>query len=168
MGPRLVLNLQHTVDELWTHIHSCQSATEQRRTHIIALVAEGKPPKEVQRVVECSDVTYAKTIRLYNEGGLTALSDKRQQNKGAKPLLSDTELLTLIQAVKNDYQQGIIWNANRMHTFLEELLGREVHVRRAFELLHVVGLGRSRKVTDHQIAYRKRLEKIGASPIEMN
>lgn len=168
MGPRLVLNLQHAIDELWAHVHSCQSSTEQRRTRIIALVAEGKPPKEVQRLVECSDVTYAKTIRLYNKGGLGALGDKRQQNKGAKPLLNDSELLTLIQAVKADYQQGVIWNASRMHTFLEELLGREIHVRRAFELLHVVGLGRSRKITDHQMAYRKRLEGLGVTPIEMS
>ncbi|UQN08199.1 helix-turn-helix domain-containing protein [Deinococcus sp. QL22] len=130
----------HTTGELWTHERSCRCAVEQRRTQAIALLSEGFSPHEIQRLTRLSAPVYANVVHAYNQHGLAGLRDRRQHNRGRPPRLSDQQLELLMQTIRHDQDQGILWNAPKVQAYAADVLGEQLHRRRCYELLEVMGL----------------------------
>ena len=84
--------------------------------------------------------------------------------------------MLLVQTVRHDYEQGILWDAQKMQRFVEELLQEKVHPRRAYELLDLVGLSWQVPRPAHEQAdpeaqhdfkknvFLKRLRRLGILP----
>lgn len=80
-----------------------------------------------------------------------------------------------MQTVRYDYDQGILWDAPKMQAFVERMLGEQLHPRRAYELLELVGLAWLSPRPAHQQAdpeaqhdfkkksFLKRLKRLGIS-----
>ena len=176
MRQPLILTPHHTTAELWDHYRHCRCAVEQRRTQAVALLSEGRSPGEIRTLTLLSRPTYAKTIHSYNKGGLAGLRDRRHENPGAPPLLTDAQLLLFVQTVRADYEDGILWDAVKLQAFVEDLLGEQIHARRSYELLELVGLSWQVPRPAHERAdpkaqadfkknaSLKRLKRLGISP----
>lgn len=176
MTAALLLEPHHTTAELWTSYRSCRDAVEQRRLQAIAFLSEGRSPGEVRHLTRLSPPVYAKIVKAYNAHGLVGLRDGRQANPGRPPRLSDQQLLLLVQTVRHDYAQGLLWDAPKMQAFVEDLLGAPLHPRRAYELLELTGLAwliprpahvQADPVAQHDFkknVYLKRLRRLGFSP----
>lgn len=81
-----------------------------------------------------------------------------------------------MQTVRRDYAEGILWDASKMQAFVEEMLQQEIHPRRAYELLELVGLSwlvprpaheRADPEAQHDFkknVFLKRLKRLGLLP----
>lgn len=139
MGRRaLTLKVQHTPEELKAHYRACTCAVERRRIQAVWWLAEGKSRAEVMKLSAYAPVSLLEVIKRYNKQGLAGLTDRRHQNPGAPPLLSDEEMLVLAQNIRKDYVQGKVWNGPKVMSWVREELGREIHEQRAYEYLAAI------------------------------
>jgi len=115
---------------------------ERRKTQVIWWLAQGKSRKEVMQLTAYSKKSLRETIERYNQEGLAGLRDRRHENPGAPPLLSDEELLLLAQVVRKDYQKGVLWNGNKVVAWVRETLGKELYPQRALEYLSQIGFSK--------------------------
>lgn len=105
----LAIQWQHSADELWSAYKASHDAVERRRVQVLALLRQGKAKAQVQAITRYSDPAYAKVLHRDQEHGLDGLKDGRHQNPGARPLLSDQEVLMLAQTLHAAYTQGEVW-----------------------------------------------------------
>jgi transposase len=115
-------------------------AVERRRIQVIRMMRRGKSRAEIQEETVYSEVSIIEVIKRYNEAGLAGLRDKRHDNCGARPLLSDEQMLHLAQVVRKDYHQGVLWNGKKVLNWLQEEYGIAVYPQRAFEYLKQIGM----------------------------
>jgi len=148
---RLGLSLVNhdSTEDLWAAYAASRCAVTQRHLQLIALVSEGRRKAEVLATTRYSDPTYTRLIHRYNTGGLAALEDGRHHNPGVARLVSTAQVQDLAVQVRLDYDQGILWDGQKMKVWLEETLGREVYPGRAFELLKQVGFTMQRPRPQH-------------------
>jgi len=117
-------------------------AVERRRIQVIRMMRRGKSREEIKEVTAYSDVSIIEVVKRYNSEGLAGLKDKRHENPGAEPLLSDEQLLHLAQVVRKDYAKAVLWNGQKVLVWLKEEYGLEVYPQRAFEFLKQISMSR--------------------------
>ncbi|NJK44813.1 MAG: hypothetical protein HC933_11475 [Pleurocapsa sp. SU_196_0] len=137
--PAIQLNLKHTIAELKRHLQRARTPVEQRRTHVIWLLATGKPRAEVEAITGYSLPSVLDAIHRYNVNGLEGLRDERAENQGAPPLLTDAELLLLAQTIRHDFKQGKVWRGADVVQWAQTTLGKPLRSQRAYELLSAIG-----------------------------
>ena len=115
-------------------------AVERRRIQVIRMLRRGKSRAEVREATAYSGVSMVEVVKRYNAEGLAGLKDKRQENPGAPALLSDAQLLHLAQVVRKDYGKGVLWNGQKVLTWLKEEYSLTVYPQRAFEYLKQIGM----------------------------
>ena len=127
---------------LWQAFKRSTCAVQRRRIQLIALLTEGKCRVEVRAVTRYSDPAYCKAIERYNAQGLAGLRDLRHTNPGAPQLLSDAQMLLLAQAIRFDFDQGVLWDGAKVQAWLLETFDLEVHAGRVYEFIAQVGFSR--------------------------
>ncbi len=137
--PGIELKAQHSVEELKEHFRACTCAVERRRIQVVWWLVEGRSRKEATALSAYSSFSVLDIIKRYNEQGLEGLKDRRHENRGAPSLLSDEELLRLAQVLRKDYAEGKIWNGQKVVDWLQEALGKDVHLSRAYEHFAATG-----------------------------
>jgi transposase len=115
-------------------------AVERRRLQVIRMLRRGKSRREVREATAYSGVSMVGIVKRYNEAGIEGLKDKRHENPGAPPLLSDGQLLHLAQVVRKDYAKGVLWNGQKVIAWLKEEYDLEVYPQRAFEYLKQISM----------------------------
>lgn len=140
--PQLELDGNHSVLDLKEHFRACTCAVERRRLQVVWWLLEGRSRSEVMELSAYSSYSVREVIKRYNEQGLAGLKDRRHENKGAPSLLSDEELLRLAQVVRKDYTVGKVWNGQKVVQWLQEELGKEVYLSRAYDYLAAIGFSR--------------------------
>ena len=70
------------------------------------------------------------------------MRDLRHTNLGAPQLLSDAQMLLLAQAIRFDFDRGVLWNGAKVQAWLLDTFDLEVHAGRAYEFLAQVGFSR--------------------------
>lgn len=145
----MTLAAHHSTEQLWAAYTGCGCAVAQRRIQFIALLSEGRSRREALSLTRYSGVWGIELMQRYNAQGLEGLMDGRASNPGAPRLLSPRQLHDLAQTVHVEYAQGMVWNAAKVKTWLEQTLGHAVHVQRAFELLHLIGFSQQQPRPQH-------------------
>lgn len=115
-------------------------AVERRRIQVIRMLRRGKSRAEVREETVYSEVSIVEVVKRYNAEGLAGLKDKRHENPGAPPLLSDEQILQLAQVVRKDYAQGVLWNGQKVLAWLKEEYDLAVYPQRAFEYLKQISM----------------------------
>ena len=142
MSQALVLKVQDSAEVLWQAYKRSTYAVQRRRIQLIALLTEGKSKAEALSITRYRDPAYCKAIERYNAQGLTGLRDLRHTNLGAPQLLSDAQMLLLAQAIRFDFDRGVLWNGAKVQAWLLDTFDLEVHAGRAYEFLAQVGFSR--------------------------
>jgi transposase len=163
-GKAAVFETQHSVEELKGHYRKSNCPVERRRTQAIWLLAEGRRRKEVMELTAYSKVNLIEIIRRYKTKGLEGLRDLRHENPGAPPLLSGEELAALAQRVKQDYQQKVQWNGNKVVAWAKESLDKDIYPQRAFEYLSRIGFSKQSPRRRHRKADKAQQEEFKKRP----
>jgi transposase len=139
-------------------------AVERRRIQVIRMMRRGKSRAEIKEVTAYSDVSIIEVVKRYNAQGLAGLKDQRHENPGAQPLLSDAQLLQLAQVVRKDYAKGVLWNGQKVLTWLKEEYGIEVYPQRAFEYLKQISMSQQIPRPRHRKADEIAQERFKKNP----
>jgi transposase len=136
----IALKVQDNEDALKRAYQRSTCAVERRRLQVIRLMKRGKSRQEVKEETAYSDLSIREVVQRYNEAGLAGLKDKRHENPGAPPLLSDEQLLRLAQVVRKDYAKGVLWNGLKVMNWLKAEYQVEVYPQRAYEYLTQISM----------------------------
>ncbi len=137
--PRLELKVQHEVKELKAAYRTSTDAVERRRIQAVWLLAEGKSRDEVRSVTAYAVSSLVMIIERYNKAGLEGLEDKRHNNPGLTPLLSEAEQRALYEALQKPPEEGGLWSGKKVATWVAEHTGKAFHVQRSYEYLERLG-----------------------------
>ena len=135
--PKLELKVQHGVKELKAAYRSSTDAVERRRIQAVWLLAEGKSRAEVRAVTAYAVSSLVIIIERYNRAGLGGLKDKRHNNPGLAPLLSEAEQKVLYEALQKPPEEGGVWSGKKVAAWMARQLGKPVHVQRGCEYLEL-------------------------------
>jgi len=127
-------------------------ATEPRqRSHyqIIWLLSEGKQTKEVAETTGYSLNWIDELVRGYNRLGPESLGDKRCENPGRKPLLTDEQQAQLWQVLPTPPGDGGLWSGPKVAQWMSELLGRPISPQRGWDYLRSLEYVRTRPRPAH-------------------
>jgi len=140
MGRAIGIKLHDNEQALKQAYQRSTCAVERRRIQVIRMLRRGKSRAEVREATAYSGVSMVEIVKRYNATGLSGLKDKRHENPGAPPLLSDAQLLHLAQVVRKDYAKGVLWNGRKVLAWLKEEYDLEVYPQRAFEYLKQISM----------------------------
>lgn len=134
-----------SVSVLYQKYIKAKDAIESRQYHMLWLLAKDKTVKEVADITGYCPDWIRELVRRYNRKGEVAIGDKRHDNPGAKPFLSDKQKEELIEALKTSPPDGGLWNGVKVASWMREKTGRSfIYPQRGWKYL--VDLGFSLKV----------------------
>jgi transposase len=150
--PKLELKVQHEAKELKAAYRLSTDAVERRRIQAVWLLAEGKSRDEVRAVTAYAVSSLVMIIERYNEAGLGGLKDKRHDNPGLAPLLSEAEQKALYEALQKPPEEGGVWSGKKVAAWVGEHTGKLFHVQRGCEYLKRLGFSLQRPRPRHRQA----------------
>ena len=104
---------------------------------VIWFLAEGRSQREVVKLTAYNRISVCDAVKRYNTEGLSGLRDRRHENPGCPPLISEEERSQLLAAMQAD-DKGV-WGAGRIQNWVKAQFGKEVYTQRAYELLDQLG-----------------------------
>jgi transposase len=141
-------------EELYRRYRQADRPTERARWHMLWLKASGHSVAKVSAAIGYSERWVSTIIRRYNEGGPTAIRDRRRDHPGASPMLSPAqqeELAALLE--KGPAPDGEPWSGPKVARWIEAATGRtHVHNQRGWEYLRRLGFTPQRPRRRHEAA----------------
>ena len=135
MPKRLKVEPHLSVEELYQRYRHARGTVEARHYQTLWLLAQGQKTCEVAAIVGYSLNWIYEIVGSYNRMGPEIVGDKRQENRGKKPLLDDTQQAQLWQALQEPPADGGVWSGPKVAAWMSELLGFQVHPQRGWEYL---------------------------------
>ncbi|MDP2672048.1 MAG: winged helix-turn-helix domain-containing protein [Candidatus Daviesbacteria bacterium] len=134
-----------TINNFKAHYLQAKDPREARQWHTLWLVAKGKRVEEVADITGYTEYWVRAIVRQYNKKGETSIGDKRHNNPGAKPFLSDSQKRQLVEALKTSPPDGGLWNGVKVAAWIAKTTGKSfIYPQRGWKYL--VDLGFSLKV----------------------
>lgn len=134
-----------SINELKVRYLKAHDTVEARQYHMLWLLGRGKRVPEVSDVTGYTPDWIRKLVRRYNKDGEKTLGDRRHNNKGATPFLTDKQKAELVEALKSPPKDGGLWTGVKVASWIKERTGRDrIYPQRGWEYL--VDLGFSLKV----------------------
>lgn len=132
-----------TPDELEQQYRKAANPVERSHFQIIWLLACGRHARQVAEVTGYCANWIRILARRYNQEGPTTLTDQRQHNSGASPLLSGERCqqlqYLLEQAPPDGSLLGGVRTGPNIARWMGEQLGRAIHPQRGWEYLKRMG-----------------------------
>lgn len=133
------------VNDLKSRYLKARDPIEARQWHTLWLLAKGERVKSVAGITGYTEYWVRAIVRRYNKKGENAIGDSRHNNPGAKPFLSDTQKMELVEALKKPPVDGGLWNGVKVASWMKTATGRKmIYPQRGWQYL--VNLGFSLKV----------------------
>jgi transposase len=123
-------------------------SSHEERIHAIELIAQGYTKREVADILEVTEASVYGWQKLYQGGGLAALSTKIAS--GRKPLLSDAHLLKLAGMLRMNPRQlefdfGL-WTRRRVRELIRRKFGIDYTEQNVGKILKLLGFSPQRPV----------------------
>ena len=133
------VTFSHAADDFWRIYHASCSAVERRRAQFFALLAEGRSETDVLAITRYSVRSARKIVERYHDLSLDGLKDGRAQNQGAPTVLKADEQQALAARLHADFEQGIVWDGQKVVRWIKEQYGKDVYLSRTYELMRAAG-----------------------------
>ncbi|MDQ3399205.1 MAG: winged helix-turn-helix domain-containing protein [Deinococcota bacterium] len=166
MSKLIPLKLQHSVEELRGCYRASSDAVERRRLQVIWFLAEGKSRSEIVKLTAYNRISICEVVKRYNSEGLPGLRDRRHENPGCPPLLSEEERAQLLRAMQQSTEEQGVWSAARIQSWIKENLAKEVYLQRAYELLDTLGFSLQSPRPQHSKADLARQDEFKKRPFQ--
>ena len=124
-----------SVGELEKRYRQSKQITERNHYHIIWLMSQGRRVSEVAEIVGYNAERVRQIVRRYNKEGPASLADKRAGRSGRRRLLTAAVEKNLQNEVVEAFVDGQPYTGVQVARRMSELLGREVHPARGWDLL---------------------------------
>jgi transposase len=135
MPKRIAIANHLSAEELLVRYRQATQATERSHYQIIWLLATGKTPQQVAQVTGYTRIWIYQLVKRYNHFGRAGLGDKRHQNPGKEPGLTDVQQAQLWQVMSEKAPDGGLWNGRKVADWLSELTGKRISRHRGWEYL---------------------------------
>jgi len=132
------------VAELEARYRRTHESVERSHWHMVWLVADGHRVPAVAALVGYTANWVREIVRRYNAAGPPGITDRRQANPGAKPLLSPALREELRQVLDDPPPDGGLWTSRKVAAWMADRLGRHVSEPRGWEALRALGLSPQR------------------------
>jgi transposase len=117
-----------TVGVLKEKYQNAQDPVESRRWHLLWKIANGWTIKNSAIAIGINYEYAQKILQKYNKDGEEGVKNKRKDNsrktKGRQPLLNETQMTKLAEALKNRPSDGGIWTGPKVARWIELETGR--------------------------------------------
>jgi transposase len=155
-----------TVEQLEARYKACQCRIERTRWQAIWLLAKGWTTIPILEATGLGLTAFQAALRRYNADGPAGLRDRRHDNHGQAPLLTDALAAELRAALAGPAPDGGLWNGRKVADWMAAKSGRKVAVRQGQRALHQLGYSTRRPRRRHTLADPQAQEdfKKGASP----
>jgi transposase len=137
MPKRVSIEPKLSLSELEEKYRKAKDAVERSHWQVVWLLAQGKTTNEVADVTGYSVGWICQIAGRYNKTG--TLGDRRGNNPGAKPLLSQKQQLELWEALQTQAPDGGLWNGPKVAQWMTENTGQDVYAQRGWEYLRDLG-----------------------------
>lgn len=144
MSKNLQITPHLSLEELEQRYRQAKNGIERSHYYIIWLLAQGKLTREVSELTGYSRSWVYELAWSYNRQGPGALGDKRHNNPGSKPLLSEQQQMQLWEVLQQPPADGGTWTGPKVADWMSNLLGKRIHPQRGWEYLRKLGLHRRR------------------------
>lgn len=126
-------------DELADRYRHAHDPVARSHWHIVWLVAQGHRVPEVATLVGYTGNWVRTILRRYNTAGPAGIGDRRQDNPGAKPLLSPELREDLREVLAAPPPDGGLWTSAKVAAWMADRLGRPVGEPRGWEAMRSLG-----------------------------
>lgn len=150
MPKRISIKPKLTLAELGARYRKARDGVERSQWQIVWLLAQGKSTAEVAKATGYSVGWIRQIAGRYNRDG--AVGDMRHNNPGIKALLSREQQLELWQALQAEAPDGGLWNSPKVAQWIEDKIGKKIHVQRGWEYLKKLGFSLQRLRPRHEKA----------------
>lgn len=140
MPKRVTIQPLLNATELETRYRQAKDPVERSHYQIVWLLASGKTTQEVAQVTGYSLDWIRKIVRRYNQLGPDGLGDRRHENPGGEPLLSEDQQAQLWQALHGPAPDGGLWNSRKVAEWISAQIDRPVAMQRGWDYLQQMGL----------------------------
>lgn len=132
---RLKLSNHLALDELERRYRQASDPVARSHWQILWLLGQGRQTAEIASVTGYSLGWIRTIVGRYNADGPSGVGDRRHDNPGQAPLLSDALRAELEKALEQPHPDGGLWTGPKVAQWMSEKLGRRVHPPRGWELL---------------------------------
>jgi transposase len=115
-----------TIDQLQARYRVCRCRCERTRWQAIWLTAKGWKTVAILEATGLKRTAFQEALRRYNAQGPPGLRDRRRDNRGQPPLLTEELAAFLRQALSGPAPDGGLWNGRKVADWMAAKLGREV------------------------------------------
>ena len=134
--PKYVCIAAHiSIGELENCYRKATDPVERSHFQIIWLLAQGKRVREVSEVTGyCANWIWI-LARRYNQKGPLAVTDQRQHNRGAIPLLSKDQQEQLQHILEETASDGRLWTGRKVALWMGKQTRRKIYAQRGWDYL---------------------------------
>lgn len=126
----------------------------------------GQEPRRGQGVTAYVHSSIVAIIGRYNEAGLARLKDKRHDNPGLAPLLSEDEQQALLAVLQGPAEEGEVWSSKKVAAWVAKPTGKSFHVLRGYEYPERLGFSLQRPRPQYRHADLEAQEEFKKTPLQ--
>ena len=140
MGRAMKVEPHLTLEELEERYRKSSDGIERSHWQIIWLLKQGKRSVEVAELTGYSQIWVQILARRYNEQGPEGWKNRKKNNPGAKPLLSEEQQWELKAALEQRLApDGGLWSGPKVAMWISEKLNRPVQPQLGWDYLKRLG-----------------------------
>jgi transposase len=128
-----------SLEELQAGYRGSGDGTLARHYQVIWLLAQGRTCPEVAGLTSFALRWVEQLLARYNAFGPRSLGDRRRGNGAAPTVLTAAMLAAVRERVRRPPDDGGVWTARKVATFMAAELGRRVAEQRGWEALRAIG-----------------------------
>jgi len=128
-----------SLEELQAGYRGSGDGTLARHYQVIWLLAQGRTCPEVAGLTSFAVRWVEQLLARYNAFGPRSLGDRRRGNGAAPTVLTAAMLAAVRERVRRPPDDGGVWTARKVATFMAAELGRRVAEQRGWEALRAIG-----------------------------